>query len=149
MMIKQNKSQVIRYSLTNSLTATLAIALGMEISGVIHQNYLKIFASEYALVLSICFVVSAFLLWITSSRKYQIKLDEEGVQIIDEENSRSFNWDEVKNIYHPTLIKHWWSFELNQGEKIKLRINKFSSQQQTALTIEINNHMASLTAKLI
>jgi hypothetical protein len=138
MVIRQNKSQVIRYSLIYSLTVTLAVALGTEISGIIHQNYLKIFTPEYALVFFICFVVSAFLLWITSPRNYQIKLDEKGIQIINEEISRSLNWDEVKNIYHPTLLKHWWSLELNQGDRIKLPINRFTKLQQIELKKQIN-----------
>jgi hypothetical protein len=121
-----------------SLSVTLAVALGTEISGIIHQNYLKIFTAEYAFVFSICFVVSAFFLWITSSRNYQIKLDEKGMQIVDEEISKSLSWDEVKNVYRPTLLKHWWSFELNQGDKIKLPIKKFTKLQQKDLEKEIS-----------
>ena len=138
MVFNQDKGPVVRYSLTNALTVTLAIALGMEISGIIHQNYLKIFTSEYAVVLSISFFISVFLLWLTSSRNYEIKIDENGVQIIDEENSRSINWDDVKKLHPPTFFRHWWLFELKQGEKVKLLVHRFSRQQRFSLASEIN-----------
>jgi hypothetical protein len=137
--IIQNNTQVFRHSLTKGLLVTLGIAVGIEISGIIHQNYLKIFSLEYALVFFGCFLLAAFATWITTSRKYQVKLDDMGMQIISEETSRSFRWDEVKTLHRPNFLRDWWTFTLKQGGKVKLMVAGVDKSQRIALAREINN----------
>jgi hypothetical protein len=137
--IIQNNTQVIRHSLTKALLITLGILAGIEISGIIHQNYLKIFSLEYALVFLGCFLLAAFAAWITTSRKYQINLDDFGMQIINEEVSTTFRWDEVKALHRPNLMKDWWTFNLKQGGKVKLVVAGIDKPQRIALAREINN----------
>jgi hypothetical protein len=139
MVIIQKKMQVIRHSLTKALLITVGIAAGSEISGMIHQNYFKIFNLEYALVFSICFLVSAFIVWITASRNYQIQLDNKGIQIVNEAATQSFQWDEVKKLSRPNLLRACWTFSLKQGGKIKLLAGRFDKPQRIALAREINN----------
>jgi len=76
MVIIQEKSQVIRYALTHVLVVSSSVAVCLEISGILHQNTLKIFTCEYAeFVLSegqrvdagmVFFNIESFLLYLVS-----------------------------------------------------------------------------------
>jgi hypothetical protein len=139
MVIVQQKIQVIRLSLTKAFLITFGLVAGIEISGILHQNYLKIFTWEYAVVFLLCFLASAFMVWVTTSRNYQIHIDDRGLQIVDETTTQSFQWDEVKKLQRPNLLRDWWAFHLKQGGKLKLLAGRLDKPQRLALTREINN----------
>jgi len=141
MMIKQTKSQVIRYSFTNAFIVTFAVVLGTVLSGIFHQDYLKIFTLEYAIVFMSGFFAAAFLLWLTAKNNLEINVDESGLTMKYDQEKDSFSWNEVDNIKRPSLLFPRWLFLLKKGNSIKVQVNIFSQSQSRSLNKKIQKYV--------
>jgi len=141
MMVKQTKYQVIRYSFTNAFIATFAIVLGTVLSGIFHQDYIKIFTFEYAIVFISGFFAAAFLIWLTAKRDLEINIDKCGLTVKYNQENNTFSWNDVANIKRPSLLFPRWLFLLKKGNAIKVQINIFNKSQSRLLNMEIQKYI--------
>jgi len=125
MYFKQTRSQRYKHAIVQSLMVTLAVALGIEISGILHHDYWKVFTFEYALVFSVCFILASLYTWLNTCNDLAFMVNKKGVAIHSNQANHAFTWGDVVKLKRPTLITPWWIFKLKDGNKFKVQTTLF------------------------
>jgi len=141
MYIKQKRSQRYKHAIVQSFIVTFAVALGIEISGILHQDYWKVFTLEYVLVFSACFIFAWLYNWLNTSSDMEFMVNKRGVAILHNQVNRSFSWQDVANLKRPSLLTPWWRFTLKNGNNIKIQTACFKKVDLRAFEIEINKYL--------
>ena len=140
MYFKQKRSQRYKHAIVYSFIVTLAVALGIEISGILHQDYGKVFTLEYALVFSACFVLASFYSWSNTCSDLEFMINEKGVAIRRNQVNHTFSWGDVVKVKRPTLLTPWYIFKLKDGNQFKVQKALFSKADLNAFKQVINKH---------
>jgi len=140
MYIKQKRSQRYKHAMVQSFIVTLAVALGIEIAGIIQQDYWKVFTLEYTLVFSACFILASFYSWLNTRSNLECMVNKKGVAILRDQVNHAFSWRDVVKLKRPSLLTPRWIFKLKDGNKFKVQATLFSKSDLRAFKLEINKH---------
>ncbi|KPJ91655.1 MAG: hypothetical protein AMJ53_11160 [Gammaproteobacteria bacterium SG8_11] len=146
MVVQQSPTQRNQRIAAKALYATIGVACGSEIYGLLHQQSLRILTLEYGLLYATSFVLAFTFVWLTAKRNVQIAITKYGVEISHDEDFVRFGWYEVKRIKPPLMLRRSWLFELKNTKRIKIATNYFSRQQNREikhLVANITKHNAS------
>jgi hypothetical protein len=141
MNIKQTNAKRLKYATVNSLIVTFSVAIGSAISGIINNNYMKIFTLEYVIVFVICFITAAFFIWLMSKKNLEIDVNDNGMAINYDQGNQKFAWSDVEKIKRPSLLAPWWRFDLKGGKQIKVQTTVFDKPDSEALEQEIKKYI--------
>jgi hypothetical protein len=129
MVVQQSATQRNHRIAARALYATLGVACGGEIYGLLHQQYLRILTIEYSLLYATSFVLAFTFVWLTAKRNVQISITHAGLEISHDEDVIRFTWHDVKRAKRPAMWRRYWLFELNNTRKIKIATHYFSRKQ--------------------
>lgn len=129
MVVQQSALQRNQRIAVKALYATLGIACGSEIYGLLDQQYLRILTIEYNIVYATSFVLSFTFVWLTAKRNVQISIAHTGLEISHDEDAIQFSWNDVTRLKQPTILQRHWLFELKNTKRIKIHTHYFSRQQ--------------------
>jgi hypothetical protein len=149
MFVQQSASQRNQRIAARALYATVGVACGNEIYGILHQQELRILTIEYGIVYAASFVLAFTFIWLTAKRNVQISITRAGLEISHDEDVVRFSWHDVKRAKQPAVLQRYWLFELKNTKRIKISTQYFSRtqiKQFNSLVTNINTNTGATAA---
>ncbi len=129
MVVQQSSTQRNQRIAVRAFYATLGVACGSELYGLLDQQDLRILTVEYGLLYTTSFVLAFAFVWLTAKRNVLISITQTGLEISHDEDVVRFAWHDVKHARQPAMWRRYWLFELKNTRKIKISTHYFSRKQ--------------------
>ena len=139
MVVTQSTSYRNQRIALKAFAITLMAATTIEIIGILQNDYYRIVAIEYAVVLLACFILSYTYVLLTTNQHIEIIVDERRITLSLDGEADTFTWYELRKVKQPNLFSPCWLFELSSGKVVKLKTKHFNKQQKHFLRSQFHS----------